>query len=113
MFFSMITLLFWPDAPAAPTWKGVLPRAAPWRILFVLLQSSAPRFVEVERESLQKSEKSSSTSPRIWLLRDEGVSLAVVEGVGRTYHLKGFKQDFRAVPTDKARLYLSLFDPLP
>jgi hypothetical protein len=38
-------------------WKRVLPRAAPWRILFVLLQSAAPRFVEVERESLHKSEK--------------------------------------------------------
>jgi len=88
-------------------WKRVLPRAAPWSILFVLLQWTAPRCVEVELESLQKSEKSSSTSSRIWLLRDEGASLAVVELHWANIPSQWFQAE------DKVRLYLSLFDPLP
>jgi hypothetical protein len=94
-------------------WKRVLPRAASWCILFVLLQSAAPRFVEVERESLQKSEKKFFNFTKNLVLSDEGVSLPVVEGNGRIYHLNGLKQNFSAAPIDKTRLDLSLFDPLP
>jgi hypothetical protein len=79
----------------------------------LLRQSAAPRFVEVERESLQKSEKKFFNFTKNMVFSDEGVSLAVVEGTGRIYHLNGLKQNFRAATIDKTWLYLSLFDPLP